>query len=214
MNLPTKYAPRTFSDVAGHSEHVARLERFAAAGNLGGRAFWIRGPSGIGKSTIARLIANEVAGEENTMRYVGLEMSVEDCRDITRLYRTRPLFGRNGWAFVIEEAHTLRAPVLKHLLQLIDTGEIPDHCVWVLTTTPSGQASLFDKQDDATPLRSRCKYMNLTPDIDAFAEYARRIADVENLDGRPMSAYVDLVNMYDCNMRRILEALEDGEMLP
>ena len=54
------YRPTTWSDVVGQDKIVAKLRALMRRG-LGGRAFWISGQSGTGKTTIGRLIAAEVA---------------------------------------------------------------------------------------------------------------------------------------------------------
>ena len=61
MNLADKYRPTTWGDVVGQEKIVSRLRTLAQRGTLAGRAFWISGQSGTGKTTIARLIAQEVA---------------------------------------------------------------------------------------------------------------------------------------------------------
>ena len=59
--LADKYRPASWDEVVGQDKIVARLRALAARGSLAGRAFWLSGQSGTGKTTIARLIAAEVA---------------------------------------------------------------------------------------------------------------------------------------------------------
>ena len=42
---------------------------------------------------------------------------------------------------------------------------------------------------------------------------ARQIAQAEHLDGQPLEAYVALAKECGCNMRKILQRVEAGEML-
>src|SRR3954447_17285380 len=58
--LTEQYQPRTWADVVGQDKIVQRVQALAKRG-LAGRAYWISGQSGTGKTTIARLIAQEVA---------------------------------------------------------------------------------------------------------------------------------------------------------
>ena len=58
--LHEQYRPTTWDDVAGQDKAIAKV-RIVARRGLGGRAFWIAGQSGTGKSSIARLIASELA---------------------------------------------------------------------------------------------------------------------------------------------------------
>jgi hypothetical protein len=66
-------------------------------GTLGGRAYWINGASGVGKTTIARLIANEVAGcDYGVFELDASELTTEFLADFQRRVVGRPL-GGSGW---------------------------------------------------------------------------------------------------------------------
>ena len=60
MQLFEAYRPVVWSDVVFQDKALATIGRLRARG-LGGRAYWISGQSGTGKTTIARLLAAEVA---------------------------------------------------------------------------------------------------------------------------------------------------------
>jgi ABC-type glutathione transport system ATPase component len=59
--LTESYRPRAFDDVVGQDKIIQHIRALAKRG-LAGRAYWLSGQSGTGKTTIARLIAQEVAG--------------------------------------------------------------------------------------------------------------------------------------------------------
>ena len=65
MNLPEEYRPCDWSEVMGQDKVIAKIDRLRKRG-LAGRGYWISGQSGTGKTTIARLIATEVASEWST----------------------------------------------------------------------------------------------------------------------------------------------------
>jgi DNA polymerase III gamma/tau subunit len=56
MQLHEQYRPRDWSDVVGQDKAIAKIDALRNRG-LAGRAFWISGSSGTGKTTVARLIA-------------------------------------------------------------------------------------------------------------------------------------------------------------
>ena len=87
---------------------------------------------------------------------------------------------------------------------------------WIFTTTFQGQKRLFDGVMDACPFMSRAIELTLEHGEDlvlAFAVRARQIAQQEQLDGQPLDAYVGFVRDCQCNLRKILQCIEAGEML-
>jgi DNA polymerase III gamma/tau subunit len=56
-----RFRPQCWNDVVGQEKIVAKIMALKDRGTLGGRAFMVTGKSGHGKTTIARLIAAEIA---------------------------------------------------------------------------------------------------------------------------------------------------------
>jgi hypothetical protein len=86
----------------------------------------------------------------------------------------------------------------------------------MFTTTFQGQKRLFDGVMDACPFMSRAIELTLEHGEDvvlAFAVRARQIAQQEQLDGQPLDAYVRLVRECGCNLRKVLQQIEAGEMI-
>jgi hypothetical protein len=86
---------------------------------------------------------------------------------------------------------------------------------WIFTTTTEGEAFMFDGMADSHPLLSRCQVMPMAKQglVEALAVRAREIAQMENLDGKPIDDYLALVYRNNSNMRAVLQAIEAGEML-
>src|SRR5262245_36793626 len=81
--LAEQYRPRNWSDVVGQDKVVNRIQGLVKRG-LGGRAFWLSGQSGTGKTTIARLIAAEVADELCIHEVDAAALTVGQLRDLER----------------------------------------------------------------------------------------------------------------------------------
>jgi len=210
--LCEQYRPSSWSEVVAQDKAISKIKTVGKRG-LAGRAWWVQGASGTGKSTIARLIAADVTTDP-------LNIVELDAGDLTpaRLrvieHDTQYLgWGGGGVAYLINESHALRRDTVKQLLVMLE--RLRAHVVIIFTTTNEGQQALFDGIDDTAPLMSRCIQIKLARrDLaGAFAARVREIATKEGLNGKPIEAYKRLANKCKSNMRAMLQAVESGEML-
>lgn len=210
MNLYEKYRPDCFEGVIGQDKAVKALRQVKG---YGGRAFWLSGMSGTGKTTLARIVAHSIADDFFVQEYDSAdEVTAQEINDIER---TMHLYGggeKCGRAFIINEAHGLRANIVRKLLGLLE--RIPNHVVWLFTTTKEGQLSFFEDHSDASPLLSRCIEIRLSNQglAKLFSEHCQKIACKEGLNGKPAQSYYRLAQACNNNCRMMLQQIEAGEM--
>jgi DNA polymerase-3 subunit gamma/tau len=186
-----KYRPQAFSEVVGQ-EHVARTLVNAIEGGRLAHAYLFCGPRGVGKTTMARLLARAVnclespgpqpCGRCDACRAIGagndvdvLEIDaasnrgVDDVEPLVDAARYLPQRSRRK-VFIVDEAHMLSTTAWNSLLKTLE--EPPPHVLFVFATT--------EPQRVIETVRSRCQrfdFRRITPrDI---ASKLRRIADAE-----------------------------------
>ena len=220
LPLYEQFRPREWGQVIGQDKVLRGLGVLRRRG-LAGRAYFFAGKSGQGKTTIARLLAQEVCGPDCFERGNAVEVDAKGLTPaaLQELERGLHFYGSgqgHGRAVIINEVHGLSSSCVTALLTILERPEqpIPAHALWIFTTTSEGQEALFEGID-TPPWLSRCQPFALTSQglAKAFAERAREIAQSEDLDGKPVAAYLALANDCKSNFRLMLERIEQGEML-
>jgi len=210
--LYEQYRPHDWSYLVGHEKATGAMQRMRDRGSLGGRAFWISGPSGIGKTSMAYLIAGDVCDEGNFIEIDAGSMTPKDIDDLERTLRMRAIGIKSGRAVLVNEAHGLRQDSIRKLLVALE--RIPGHVTWIFTTTDVGKEKLF-KDIDSHPLLSRCLKFDLKTDdyADAMIMRAMAIAEQEGLGGAEKREWIELAVACKWNFRDVLTEVEKGTML-
>ena len=216
MMLHEKYRPRQWADLVGQDRAVKTARRLIERPGFQCGAFWIEcagdNCSGTGKSSLAWLIGRALADDFFIQSISGSDLNRSALREIERAaYLTTWAESKPFRVLIVDEAHAIPSSCVDALLKFLEG--LPKHFVVIFTTTRKVDQGLFG--DDCGPFASRCYQIRLTNQglAEAFAKRARWIADQEELNGKPMSAYVRLVQTCKNNLRAVLQRIEAGEML-
>jgi DNA polymerase III subunit gamma/tau len=154
--LYRRYRSQTFAEVVGQ-EHVTRTLKNAIANGQVAHAYLLAGARGIGKTSIARIIAKAVNCPKakdgdpcdacetcvaiRDGRYLDLieidaasNRGIDEMRDLREKVRFAPSMGQYK-VYVIDEAHQLTNEAFNALLKTLE--EPPPHVIFVLATTES-----------------------------------------------------------------------------
>src|SRR5437773_6208822 len=170
--LARKWRPKTFAELSGQEHVVKALSNALARGRLH-HAYLLTGTRGVGKATIARILAkslNCVTGvtptpcgvcpactEIDAGRFVDLleldaasNTGIDNMREILDNARYAPTAGRYK-VYLIDEVHMLSKQAFNSMLKTLE--EPPEHVKFILATT--------DPQKIPVTVLSRCLQFNL-----------------------------------------------------
>jgi len=133
VSLAVKYRPKTFSDVSEQSEVITILEQQLKTETTK-NAYLFCGGAGTGKTTCARIFANEInKGKGNpTELDAASNNSVDDIRLIIEQAKMKSLDSEYR-VFIIDECHALSNNAWQALLKLLE--EPPKQSIFILCTT-------------------------------------------------------------------------------
>lgn len=210
MQLYEKYRPTDFDSFIGQDKIKRQITMLTNRPEWDRDALFLQGQSGVGKTTLAWIIARQVSDDFNIIELDGDKCSVQAVRDLEINFGLSSMFG--AWKVVIvNEAHAMTAKAVQAWLTLLE--RLPANRLVIFTTTEPLQEDLFG--NFSGPFGRRCKVYSFTNQglCQAMAERAKQIAEIEGLDGQPIQRYVKLVQAHHNNMGRVLQEIDKGEML-
>lgn len=195
ITLYRKYRPKNFEEVAGQKEIVKTIKTSLRNGKTS-HAYLFTGPRGVGKTTLARLIAKGVNCLENGItdepcnrcenclainNGTFLDMveidaasnrGIDEIRQLKGKINYQPVKGRKK-IYIIDEVHMLTKEAFNALLKTLE--EPPEHVIFILATTEA---------DKILPtIISRCqRYDFKTLSLNDMKEQLRFIGKNEGVD--------------------------------
>ena len=195
ITLYRKHRPKNFEEVAGQKEIVKTIKTSLRNGKTS-HAYLFTGPRGVGKTTLARLIAKGVNCLENGItdepcnrcenclainNGTFLDMveidaasnrGIDEIRQLKEKINYQPVKGRKK-IYIIDEVHMLTKEAFNALLKTLE--EPPEHVIFILATTEA---------DKILPtIISRCqRYDFKTLSLNDMKEQLRFIGKNEGVD--------------------------------
>ncbi len=221
LALARKWRPKTFADTVGQEHVLKALMNALETGRLH-HAYLFTGTRGVGKTTIARILAKalnceagvtaEPCGECSACREIDegrfVDLIEVDAASKTKVDDTRDLLDNVQYAaargrykvYLIDEVHMLSKSSFNALLKTLE--EPPEHVKFLLATT--------DPQKLPVTVLSRCLQFNLkrmTPRL--ISERLTHICGAEEIDSEP-AALALLARAADGSMRDALSLLDQA----
>lgn len=137
--LYREYRPKKLSEVVGQEHVTTTLGNALKQGRIS-HAYLLTGPRGVGKTSIARILAHEINGlpyeDEAHLDIIEIDAAsnrrIDEIRDLRDKVNTAPSAAKYK-VYIIDEVHMLTKEAFNALLKTLE--EPPAHVVFILATT-------------------------------------------------------------------------------
>jgi len=219
--LARKYRPGTFGEVIEQKAAVHAIVNALKSNRLGS-AYLFFGPRGVGKTTIARILAKRVnclspreeepcsvcescmsITEGNSMDVIEIDAAshrgIQHIRELRENIGFRPMSGHKK-VYIIDEVHMLTNESFNALLKTLE--EPPSHVLFILATTE------FNKIPET--ILSRCQVFTFRKaPLQVVIDYTKELCEREKIQADEEALFW-IARKGDCSIRDTLSFMEQA----
>src|SRR5579883_2497401 len=177
--LYRKYRSKSLDELVGQ-EHVAATLKHALEQGKISHAYLFTGPRGVGKTSVARILAHAVndvpyTGENTHLDIIEIDAAssggVEEVRDLRDKVYITPASGKYK-VYIIDEVHMMTGAAFNALLKTLE--EPPAHAIFILATTEAHKVP-------ATIVSRTQRFVFRPIPREQMVQHLRHIADEEKM---------------------------------
>lgn len=176
--LYRKYRSKSLDEIVGQ-EHITATLSQALKDNKISHAYLLTGPRGVGKTSVARILAHAVNdlpySEEAHLDIIEIDAAsnrrIDEVRDLREHIYAAPASARYK-VFIIDEVHMLTKEAFNALLKTLE--EPPEHVIFILATTETHKVP-------ETIISRTQRYSFRPAPVEAVVKHLQSIAKTEDI---------------------------------